>query len=463
MKENGTRHVRFSENVYDALNDQEEIPDERARENSVDTTHAAYPELAATGSSGKQIMPTVGENMNNAAETTVEIEIEDSNFADEISDAESDIKFLVAMVMQAKAEREQTPHIIRKIQERLKDAKTKRLILYIKIGNRVLKAILDTGAEISIISEQWVRAHGLMDQTVRSGLSLKGFSGEDGGRDVPALVNQDLRIGPIFRTNWDFLVAALAEVDCILGMDFLGQYKEHRFNWEESWVEFEMPIPNSTEMKTIRLESTKGWRQRDSLFISAVHLGRLLEWGKLDVEDIIICQVRAKENGETTLHAAPSYNSEAQLDDATFELWQQKIEDDRMQDVVAEFKSIFVTGFIQSKPRDRGPDGNFGLELKPGAVPPNLAPYRVPRHLETAMHETIEDLLKRGYIRPSTSPFGAPVVFVPKKGGGLRMCVDYRGLNSVTIKNKFPLPCIDDLLDRLHGAKYFTSLRNVTE
>ncbi|MEW5311153.1 MAG: hypothetical protein WDW38_002891 [Sanguina aurantia] len=70
----------------------------------------------------------------------------------------------------------------------------------------------------------------------------------------------------------------------------------------------------------------------------------------------------------------------------------------------------------------------------------------------------IDELLSKGYIRPSVSPYGAPVLFVKKKDGSLRLCIDYRALNKLTIKNKYSLPRIDDLLDRLHGAKYFSKL-----
>jgi hypothetical protein len=70
----------------------------------------------------------------------------------------------------------------------------------------------------------------------------------------------------------------------------------------------------------------------------------------------------------------------------------------------------------------------------------------------------LADLLHRGFIRPSVSPFGAPVLFVHKKEGTLRLCVDYRALNKITIKNRYPLPRIEELMDRLVGAKYFTKI-----
>jgi hypothetical protein len=70
----------------------------------------------------------------------------------------------------------------------------------------------------------------------------------------------------------------------------------------------------------------------------------------------------------------------------------------------------------------------------------------------------LEELLAKGYIKPSKSPYGAPVLFVHKKDGTLRMCVDYRALNKVTVKNRYPLPRIDDLFDRLSGAKVFSRI-----
>lgn len=70
----------------------------------------------------------------------------------------------------------------------------------------------------------------------------------------------------------------------------------------------------------------------------------------------------------------------------------------------------------------------------------------------------LEELLEKGFIRPSVSPWGAPVIFVKKKDGSLRLCIDYRQLNKVTIKNRYPLPRIDDLLDQIKGANVFSKI-----
>ena len=74
------------------------------------------------------------------------------------------------------------------------------------------------------------------------------------------------------------------------------------------------------------------------------------------------------------------------------------------------------------------------------------------------LKKQLDDLVAAGFIQPSKSPFGAPVLFVKKKDGSMRMCVDYRDLNRITVKNKYPLPRVDELFDRLQGAKYFSKI-----
>ncbi len=116
--------------------------------------------------------------------------------------------------------------------------------------------------------------------------------------------------------------------------------------------------------------------------------------------------------------------------------------------------------FVDELPRGEGYDGPVPqtIPLEPGAKPVYVPGYRMsPREFKEAERQ-VKEGLDLGHVQPSTSPFGAPVLFVVKKDGTLRMCIDYRKLNQLTIKNKFPLPRIEDLLDRLNGAKYFTTL-----
>uniref|UniRef100_A0A251V6N1 Putative reverse transcriptase domain, Ribonuclease H-like domain protein n=1 Tax=Helianthus annuus TaxID=4232 RepID=A0A251V6N1_HELAN len=100
----------------------------------------------------------------------------------------------------------------------------------------------------------------------------------------------------------------------------------------------------------------------------------------------------------------------------------------------------------------------FQIELAPGAAPIARAPYRLaPTELEE-LSKQLQELLEKGFIRPSSSPWGAPVLFVKKKDGTFRMCIDYRELNKVTVKNRYPLPRIDDLFDQLQGSCYYSKI-----
>jgi hypothetical protein len=98
------------------------------------------------------------------------------------------------------------------------------------------------------------------------------------------------------------------------------------------------------------------------------------------------------------------------------------------------------------------------LLVSGGTFTPHRAIYRMSYEEMNELKRQLADLLHKGFIRPSTSPFGAPVLFVHKKEGTLRLCVDYRALNKITIKNRYPLPRIDELMDRLVGSCYFTKI-----
>ncbi|GJW20262.1 putative reverse transcriptase domain-containing protein [Tanacetum coccineum] len=100
----------------------------------------------------------------------------------------------------------------------------------------------------------------------------------------------------------------------------------------------------------------------------------------------------------------------------------------------------------------------FQIELIPGATPVAKSPYRLaPFELEELSGQ-LKELQDKGFIRPSSSPWGAPVLFVKKKDGSFRMCIDYRELNKLTVKNRYPLPRIDDLFDQLQGSQFFSKI-----
>uniref|UniRef100_A0A453SWU5 Reverse transcriptase domain-containing protein n=1 Tax=Aegilops tauschii subsp. strangulata TaxID=200361 RepID=A0A453SWU5_AEGTS len=123
--------------------------------------------------------------------------------------------------------------------------------------------------------------------------------------------------------------------------------------------------------------------------------------------------------------------------------------------VLKDYPDVFPEE-LPGMPPDQ--DIEFLIEMLPGTRPISKRPYRMPANDLEEIKKQIKELLEKGYIRPSSSPWGAPVLLVEKKDGTLRMVVDYRALNEVTIKNKYPLPMINDLFDQLPGAKVFSKI-----
>jgi hypothetical protein len=123
--------------------------------------------------------------------------------------------------------------------------------------------------------------------------------------------------------------------------------------------------------------------------------------------------------------------------------------------VVNEFPDVFPEELPGMLP-DR--DIEFVIELKPGTAIIYKTPFRMTTPELAELKEHIRELLEKGFIRTTSSPWGAPVIFVLKKDGTQRLCVDYRALNEVTVKKKYPLPRIDDLFDQLWGACVFSKI-----
>ncbi|GAU35508.1 hypothetical protein TSUD_155390 [Trifolium subterraneum] len=123
--------------------------------------------------------------------------------------------------------------------------------------------------------------------------------------------------------------------------------------------------------------------------------------------------------------------------------------------IVREYLDVFPEE-INSLPPER--EIEFSIDLVPGSQPISVAPYKMSPLELRELKSQLEDLLQKHFIRPSVSPWGAPVLLVKKKDGTMRLCIDYRQLNKVTIKNKYLLPRIDDLLDQLRGATIFSKI-----
>ncbi|GJW39679.1 putative reverse transcriptase domain-containing protein [Tanacetum coccineum] len=221
------------------------------------------------------------------------------------------------------------------------------------------------------------------------------------------LLNQPFKI--------DLMPIKLDSFDVVIGMDWLSKYHA-RIICDEKVVH----IPINGETLIIRGDQSK---TRLSL-ISCIKTKSYISRGC----QVFIAQVMEKKSDEKRLEDIP---------------------------VVREFPEVFPED-LPGLPPVRQVE--FQIDLNPGAAPVAQAPYRL-AHLEMQeLSNQLQELADRGFIRPSTSPWGAPVLFVKKKDGSFRMCIDYRELNKLTVKNRYPLPRIDDLFDQLQGSSVYSKI-----
>jgi len=204
----------------------------------------------------------------------------------------------------------------------------------------------------------------------------------------------------------DLVCLPLSGMDVILGMN---------------WLEFNYVHINCFR-KTVRFSSTE--EEGETEFLTTKHLKQLMHDG---------IQM-------FSLMASLSIENQAVID---------------MLQVVCEFPEVFPDE-IPDVPPER--EVEFSIDLILGTKPVSMGPYRMSASELAELKKQLEDLLDKKFVRPSVSPWGAPVLLVKKKDGSMRLCIDYRQLNKVTIKNKYPLLRIDDLMDQLVGARVFSKI-----
>ncbi|TIB06886.1 hypothetical protein E3P89_04152 [Wallemia ichthyophaga] len=134
----------------------------------------------------------------------------------------------------------------------------------------------------------------------------------------------------------------------------------------------------------------------------------------------------------------------------------EKTEDRGIENILEKYQDVFPSSLPDGLPKKRGIEHQ--IDLKEDHIPPSRSPYRLSWEQNDELKKQLKELIEKQHIEPSISPYGAPVMFVKKADGSMRMCIDYRALNHITVKNKHPLPLIDEQIDQLAGAKFFSKI-----
>nr|ABA97250.1 retrotransposon protein, putative, Ty3-gypsy subclass [Oryza sativa Japonica Group] len=262
--------------------------------------------------------------------------------------------------------------------------------------------LFDSGATHSFISKKFVGMHGLIREEPSTPMRVHTPGNSSTSVQFSPSITIEIQRSP-FLAN--LILLESKDLDVILGMDWLTKFKGV------------IDCAN----RTVTLTNEKG-------------------------ETVVYKSLVSPKQGVSLNQI------EAEIPVDTVEKNLRKLED---IPIVCEYPEVFPEDLTTMPPKR---EIEFRIDLAPGTAPIYKRPYRMAANELAEVKKQVDEQLQKGYIRPSTSPWGAPVIFVEKKDKTKRMCVDYRALNEVTIKNKYPLPRIDDLFDQLKGAKLFSKI-----
>ena len=284
------------------------------------------------------------------------------------------------------------------------------------IANGPAKILIDPGGEVNFISDSFCDYHQItiMDSGERAEMA-NGSEEPLQETATPIIVQLKNYSEPVY-----FAVSPLKRYDAIIGKEWCGAHKalidcfNNRVNFKYKGKEYSIEADEPVE----------------SPFVSANTLVKALE----RKQSLFAVLVRPIE--EETLQA-PQYPPE-------------------IKNLLKEFEDVFPDEIPKGFPPQRKHD--FKIDLKENATPQKKGIYRLSEREMEELRKQLDELLEKEFIRPSKSPWGAPIIFMTKKDNTLRMCMDYRALNKLTVKNSYPLPRIDEIFDQLKGSKYFSKI-----
>lgn len=307
------------------------------------------------------------------------------------------------------------------------------------INGQPARILIDSGASGNFLAAEFTKQHSF--RTTQQSSFPVTFAD---GRAAPngGLVKRAQLRCQRYKSRLDFNVLPLHGVDAILGLPWLTKYNPV-IDWTAGNLQFQ-------HRKRSVQWTFEGVEQKQAGVVSQISSKTFSKFLKRG-DSCYSVHVFATEQSERLYALSTrSTNSEG----ATTDVSTPPI-DPRLSQLLTSYNDLFPED-LTGLPPPRSVDHR--IRLQPGATPHHRAPYRLSVQEENELRVRIKELLSAGHIRPSQSPWAAPILFVPKKDGGLRFCVDYRKLNSMTIRDQHALPIPEDQIRRLTGAKVFSKI-----
>ncbi|GJR37240.1 putative reverse transcriptase domain-containing protein [Tanacetum coccineum] len=289
------------------------------------------------------------------------------------------------------------------------------------LNNHYASILFDTGADRSFISTAFSSMINITPTPLENSYDVELADGKLVGIDT---IIRGCTLNFLNHPfNIDLILVELGSFDIIIGMDWLRKYHAV-IVCDEKLVQ----IPYGNETLIFYGNESNYGRESRLTIISCSKAQEYMAKGY----QIFLAQISAKKE-------------------------EDKSEGKKLKDVliVQDFPEVFpedLPGLLPARPVE------FQIDLIPGTAPIARAPYRLTPSEMKDLSEQLQELSDKGFIRPSSSPWGAPVLFVKKKDGSFRMCIDYHELNKLTLKNRYPLPRIDDLFDQLQGSSIYSKI-----
>jgi hypothetical protein len=318
----------------------------------------------------------------------------------------------------------------------------KLLVIEVQLNGMPVLALIDCGATNNYLNEKVVdKIPNLRREKLPRILKVATVAGQRNTQDL--VITDSLMVGTFEDTDVGFVVLPMGDkYGAILGMPFFLK-NNPRIDWlapnmliDRRGVTHYIPITRKSDQNT---PSLNHWPAKPE---------SLVTWRKFEVipeeDELFLAIVNSVEVPSSTTILAEFPEKE------------KTGCEEQLHRLLDDFKDVFPE-VLPKEPTAR-PGFDHEINLLPGTKPPRIRPYRLsPVELEE-VRRNIDEMLEKGYIKPSNSPYSSPLLFVKKKDGTLRMCNDYRALNKITISDAYPLPRIDQLYDTVGKARYFTAI-----